>query len=140
METIKVIKKHIEPKIFWKLPQDEQIRILQNLLDDLVSLYNVKKIKLKFDPDPLELFYNLTRGGVYRHKKREIVLYHKVSLMTFLHEFAHSFFPDEERAQLWSHKAFFLSFPKLYLKGRKTKKFLHNPPLEKVEEFDENFI
>jgi hypothetical protein len=136
MKVIEIIRKHINPKCFWKLEQNEQVKILKSLFSDLCQLYNVNDIQFRFVSD--RNYYSMTGGGVYNRRNKTITLY-KVSLMTFLHEFAHIFFPDEERARLWSHKAFWFSFPDVYIRSRLKGKFFHSPSLGEVFNFNENF-
>jgi hypothetical protein len=136
MKTIEVIRKHIDPRWFWKLRQDEQVKILKKLFDDLCQLYNISDVQFEFVDD--KNYCSLTGGGIYDKRRKTLTLY-KVSLMTFLHEFAHIFFPDEKKARLWSHKAFWFSFPDVYIKSRTNGKFFHSPDLNEVANFNENF-
>jgi len=136
MKTVKIIKKHIDPNVFWKMDQSEQVKVLKCLLFDLCQLYRLPNVKLEFINDAYA--YKVTGGGIYIPDKNKIMLF-KISLMTFLHEFAHIFFKDERRAQLWSHKAFYYSFPKLYLRNVKEKKFFHYFDLKEIQRFNECF-
>ena len=136
MKTVKIIKKYINPKVFWKMEKEKQVEILKKLFEELCQLYNIRNIKFEFQDDIRA--YKITGGGVYSPKEKKITLF-KISLMTFLHEFAHIFFPDEKRARLWSHKAFYYSFPKLYIKSLNEGKFFHAFDLEAIQKFEENF-
>jgi hypothetical protein len=133
-KTVELVRKHINPKQFWKSDLETQINILKKLFQDLCSLYEIEDASIEIKIDPF--FYRMTGGGCVFPPKR-VVLY-KVSLMTFLHEFAHLLFGhDEEKTNLWSHKVFYLAFPELYVKNAKESKFFHVVPLEKVMSFTE---
>jgi len=135
MQVVELVRKYIDPKVFWKLPLDSQKQVLQSLFNDICNLYGVEGVELLVDVNPV--MYRMTGGGCYDPLERKIYLY-KVSLMTFLHEVAHMLLGQSERkARLWSHKVFYLAFPRLYLKNVREGKFFHVLPLEEVERFDE---
>jgi len=135
MQVVELVRKYIDPKVFWKLPLDSQKQVLQSLFKDVCNLYGVGGVELLVDVNPV--MYRMTGGGCYNPLERKIYLY-KVSLMTFLHEVAHMLLGhSEKKARLWSHKVFYLAFPRLYLKNVREGKFFHVLPLEEVERFDE---
>jgi hypothetical protein len=135
MKVVELVKKYIEPKVFWKLPVGSQEEILQGLLKDICELYGVSGVRLQVELDPVK--YRMTGGGCFVPSEKKIYLY-KISLMTFLHEVAHMLFgPSERKARLWSHKVFYCAFPSLYLKNVREKKFFHILPLEEIERFNE---
>jgi hypothetical protein len=135
MQVVELVRKYIDPKMFWKLPVQEQQEVLQKLLGDICELYGVGKVKLQVEIDPVK--YRMTGGGCFVPDEKKIYLY-KISLMTFLHEVAHMLLgPNERKARLWSHKVFYLAFSDLYLKNVKERKFFHILSLEEVKEFNE---
>jgi len=135
MQVVELVRKYIDPKVFWKLSVEEQQEVLQKLLGDICELYRVDKVKLQVEINPMK--YKMTGGGCFMPGEKKIYLY-KVSLMTFLHEVAHMLLGQSERkARLWSHKVFYLAFPDLYLKNVKERKFFHILSLEEVKEFNE---
>jgi len=135
MQVVELVRKYIDPKVFWKLPVEEQQEVLQKLLGDICELYGEDKVKLQVEIDPMK--YKMTGGGCFVPSEKKIYLY-KVSLMTFLHEVAHMLLgPSERKTRLWSHKVFYLAFPDLYLKNVKERKFFHVLSLEEVKEFNE---
>ena len=134
MKVVKLVRKYINPKVFWKLSVEEQQEVLQSLLRDICELYGVGKVELQVEINPMK--YKMTGGGCFVSSEKKIYLY-KVSLMTFLHEVAHMLLgPSERKARLWSHKVFYLAFPDLYLKNIKERRFFHILSLEEVKEFN----
>jgi hypothetical protein len=135
LKVVELVRKHINPKVFWRgLSVGEQKRVLQNLFRDICQLYGVRG-ELVIDLDPLK--YMLTGGGCYVPSERRVYLY-KISLMTFLHEVAHMLLGASERkARLWSHKVFYLAFPRLYMKSAQEGKFHHTIPIEEIMQFNE---
>jgi len=135
MQVVELVKKHIDPKVFWKSSVEEQEKVLRALFNDICQLYGIRGVKLVVDIDQFK--YRMTGGGCYVPKERTIYLY-KVSLMTFLHEVAHMLLgSSEKKARLWSHKVFYMAFPNLYLKNVKDRKFFHVLPLDEVKSFNE---
>jgi len=136
LKVVGLVRRHIDPKVFWRgLSLQEQERVLQGLFRDICQLYGVKGAELVVDIDPLKC--GLTGGGCYVPAKRRIYLY-KISLMTFLHEVAHMLLgPSERKARLWSHKVFYLAFPKLYMRNVQGGKFFHAFPIEEIMQFAE---
>jgi len=136
LEVVQLVKKHIDPKVFWRgLSLQEQKSVLQGLFRDICQLYGIRGAELVIDIDPLK--HGLTGGGRYSPMERRIYLY-KISLMTFLHEVAHMLLgPSERKARLWSHKVFYFAFPKLYMKNIKEGKFFHSFPMEEIMQFSE---
>jgi hypothetical protein len=136
LKVVEVVRAHIDPKVFWRvLGEEEQKRVLQELFRDVCQLYGVEGVELAVDLDPHK--HKLTGGGCYSPLKRRIYLY-KISLMTFLHEVAHMLLgPSERKARLWSHKVFYLAFPKLYMKNVQEGKFFHSFPIEEIMQFSE---
>jgi len=136
LRVVRLVRKHIDPKVFWKgLGEEAQKQVLQELFRDICQLYGEKGVEFVVDIDPLK--HRLTGGGCYVPAKRRIYLY-KISLMTFLHEVAHMLLgPSERRARLWSHKVFYLTFPKLYMKNVQEGKFFHTFPIEEILQFTE---
>jgi Zn-dependent M32 family carboxypeptidase len=135
MQVVELVKRHVDPKVFWKLPIELQKEVLQNLFTDICKLYDVNDVRLEIKIDPI--LYCMSGGGCFVPTERKIYLY-KISLMTFLHEIGHMLLgPSEEKARLWSHKIFYAAFPKLYMKNVQEGKFFHKIPLEKVEKFNE---
>jgi len=136
LKVVELVRKHINPKVFWKvLSVEEKERVLQGLFRDICQLYGKKGVELVIDIDPLK--HMLTGGGCYVPSEKRIYL-HKISLMTFLHEVAHMLLgPSERKARLWSHKVFYLAFPKLYMKNIKEGKFFHTFPIEEMMQFAE---
>uniref|UniRef100_A0A7C5X495 IrrE N-terminal-like domain-containing protein n=1 Tax=Thermocrinis ruber TaxID=75906 RepID=A0A7C5X495_9AQUI len=139
LKVVELVRKHIDPKVFWRvLDVREQKLVLQELFRDICQLYGVEGVELVIELDPLK--YRLTGGGCYVPLKRRIYL-HKISLMTFLHEVAHMLLgPSERKARLWSHKVFYLAFPKLYMKNAQEGKFFHSFPIEEIVQFSEGII
>jgi hypothetical protein len=135
MQVVELVKKHIDPKVFWKSSVEEQEKVLRALFNDICQLYGVEGVEFVVDIDSFK--YRATGGGCYSPRERKIYLY-KISLMTFLHEVAHMLLGNsEKKARLWSHKVFYIAFPNLYLKNVKERKFFHVLPLEEVEAFNE---
>jgi len=136
LKVAELVRKHIDPKVFWrKLSLREQESVLQKLFRDICQLYGVRGVELVIDIDPFK--YMLTGGGCYVPAEKRIYL-HKISLMTFLHEIAHMLLgPSERKARLWSHKVFYLAFPKLYMKNVQEGKFFHTFPIEEILQFNE---
>jgi len=136
LKVVELVRMHIDPKVFWRvLGLEEQERVLQGLFRDICQLYGVRGAELVVEADPHK--HSLTGGGCYVPAQRRIYLY-KISLMTFLHEVAHMLLgPSERKARLWSHKVFYLAFPKLYMKSAQEGKFFHSFPIEEVLQFSE---
>jgi len=135
MQVVELVKKHIEPKVFWKSSVEEQEKVLRALFNDICQLYGIDGVSLVIDIDPVKCYR--TGGGCYSPRERKIYLY-KISLMTFLHEIAHMLLgPSERKARLWSHKVFYMAFPNLYLKNVRERKFFHVLSLEEIEMFNE---
>jgi hypothetical protein len=136
LKVVELVRRHVDPKVFWRvLSLGEQERVLQGLFKDICQLYGVRGVELVVDIDPHK--HSLTGGGCYVPAQRRIYLY-KISLMTFLHEVAHMLLgPSERKARLWSHKVFYLAFPKLYMKNVQEGKFFHSFPIEEVLQFSE---
>ncbi|MCI4463315.1 MAG: hypothetical protein JHC30_03990 [Caldisericum sp.] len=134
MKVVELVKRHIDPKTFWKSSIKEQKQILQSLFTEICKLYGINNVKFEVRINPI--LYCATGGGCYDPVTKRVYLF-KVSLMTFLHEIAHLLGFDEEEAVLWAHKVFYCAFPKLYLKNVQSGKFFHIVPLEALEKFDE---
>lgn len=136
MQVVELVKKHIDTKTFWKLPLEKQEKVLQDLFADICKLYNIDNAKLEIRIDPV--LYHRTGGGCYIGSLKKVCLY-KISLMTFLHEVAHMLMgPSEEDARLWSHKVFYLSFPKLYMENVKKGRFFHRFSIEELVQFNKS--
>lgn len=124
LATIASIKSHIACKGYWRMNATEQEVVLQSLLGELNSIWELQIIlHCDFGNTPM---HTITGGGRYNPEFSAITLY-KGSLMTFLHEFAHAIFEDEgeEVSQRWSHRMFKGALPRTYLNGVENSSFLH---------------
>jgi hypothetical protein len=135
MRVVELVRNYIDTKTFWKLPLDSQRQVLQALFKDICDLYGINDAELYIIIDPI--LYSMSGGGYYVPSERKIYLY-KISLMTFLHEVAHAIMGlSEEKAVLWSHKVFYLAFPRLYMANVRKGRFFHIVPIEDLEKFNE---
>lgn len=122
MQTATAVKEHITPE-YWGKSSSEQEKVLQTLLGELNAIWE-KTVVLHCDFSNT-LQYHRTGGGIYYPYLGAICLY-KGSLMTFLHEFAHSLYDDgEDMAIQWSHKIFREALPDDYQKAVRENKFFH---------------
>lgn len=121
--TTKAVTEHITLE-YWGKNASEQEEVLQALLGELNSIWD-KKVVLHCDFQNT-LQYHRTGGGIYYSYLGAICLY-KGSLMTFLHEFAHSLYDGEgeDMAIQWSHKIFKGALPEEYQKAARGNKFFH---------------
>ena len=135
MRVVELVRNYIDTKTFWKLPLDLQQQVLCALFKDICDLYGIDGVELCIKVDPV--MYSMTGGGCYFPSERKIYLY-KISLMTFLHEIAHAIMDlSEEKAVLWSHKVFYLAFPRLYMANVRKGRFFHIVSIEDLEKFNE---
>jgi len=111
-ETLELMHyvKH-ELKIFRGSIEERKQKFLW-LLEQLNRIYN-KKTKLEFK----DVERNDTSVySFYLPKEDKIVLVGKLSLITFLHEYAHALGKDEYGACKWSINLFKRTFPRLFEK------------------------
>ncbi len=126
-QTIASIKNHIACKGYWRMSNAEKEVVLQSLLMELNTIWD-KHVFLYCDFENTQM-YLATGGGTFSAQYEAITLY-KGSLMTLLHEFAHSIFRGieeggEEVARRWSHRMFKGSMPRTYLNAVENNSFLH---------------
>ena len=134
MKATPIIKRHFRKTGFWRKNETEQVEILKQALNELNNAYGTN-IGLEYFNN--QYFYRLTGGGYFSPSDRKIYLY-KISLMTFLHEFAHAIGYGQTDAVLWSHKVFKEALPVLYRRARNRKLLLHLPDENEIDNFNEN--
>ncbi len=122
---VKIVRQLIDKKIYRQSKQ-EQEKMLRQTLKDLCNLYGIKEPKLVCDFENKRK-YKQTGGGEYYPADKKICLY-KMSIVTFLHEFAHHFQHakkcgnGEEFPRMYSVNVFYAVSPRLFEKAVKNKK------------------
>jgi hypothetical protein len=136
MKATPIIKKYFRKTGFWRKNNEEKLQVMQNVLTELNRVYN-KNVQLVYEDN--EFFRLVTGGGRYNINSDTIYLY-RLSLMTFLHEFAHALGYDQNGAILWSHKVFKEAMPVLYRKSLQRGLFIHSPLQHAVDNFQEQEV
>ena len=94
----------------WKGSQNLRKKKFQRLNRDLARACSIQEPTLEFG-----LLDNGSSGAsYYRPRDHRIVLVGKLSVVTYLHEFAHALGFDEEAACRWSINLFRRCFPRQY--------------------------
>lgn len=134
----KVIEAIVELKKagFWKndVPMDDKVKAMRLWIQKVSTIYGFEPPKFYFVDDIRQ--YRQTGGGCYFPFQHEFYVFHKPSMMTFLHEFRHAmqykieglklYKGDvEEDARAWSHSAFKKALPKSYKKAIERGLFHH---------------
>ena len=73
-------------------------------------------------------------NGSYNSVEHKITIVNKLSLVTLLHEFAHSLGADEHRACYWSINLYRIYFPRLFAKMERHGHLLIAPTNTETEE------
>lgn len=78
--------------------------------DDLAAAYGTPKPELRFE----QMDGTSSRGSYYLPTAHRIVLIGRLSVVTYLHEFAHALAKDEASACRWSINVFRQCFPRQF--------------------------
>ena len=129
-ESIALVKHLILDKKFFRQDEVNKLILLDFLNKELCKIYNTKEIcKIKIDT------YN---DGYFNFFNGIIALSHKVSLITFLHEFKHFLQTQrnkensEEIARGWSISLFFQASPKHFFRALNKGLILHQKTLSNL--------
>lgn len=123
-QEIKIVRFLIDNKIY-RQDIETQKKMLDYALTELCKIYNIEKPNLIVEINK-EMYYS-TGGGSYCVKTKKIHLY-KISIVTFLHEFAHALqyqqkgYSDEEFPRAYSVNIFAVASPNLFWKAVENKK------------------
>jgi hypothetical protein len=111
-EAIKALKAFKKKKTF-KLPMEERIEAMRELVASLAEIYEVSK-PIEFRAENLDG----SSSGLSHVKVREdrfiLVMQGRLSVITLLHEFAHCRGYDEIEAKIWSLNFFRKAYPKQF--------------------------
>jgi hypothetical protein len=99
----------------WRGPLERRITYFRTLCADLARAYGI--------PEPRLVFADLESGSFsgfssYQPATHTITLHGKLSVVTFLHEFAHARGADERQAVRWSVNLFRRCFPRSFARCR----------------------
>jgi len=113
-ECIHILKKFkkLNP---WKGSIAERKQKFRWCFEQLCKLYDVKCRLVFAVPDDITQWYS-SGGSYYDGLNNEIVLRGRLSVITFLHEFAHKLGMGQREAKQWSEKLFKLVWPEKYAK------------------------
>lgn len=109
IDCLKEFKKYYP----YSVGNDERLKGMQELLIKLSRAYNI--------PAPSLTFFKFIDGSdsfqsYYDFLTNSIVIIGKLSIITFLHEFAHALGKDEPGATMWSVSLFRRVYPSAYKK------------------------
>lgn len=117
---------------YFRMDDAAKCAALETLHAKLNALFNVT-INIAFNLD--EHMYKLTGGGYYNPSSQTLTMC-GLSLMTYVHEYAHALqfsgvnltqaADVELEAREWSHTVFFIASPHMYLTAKDGRKFAHN--------------
>ena len=119
--------KEMARKVWTGSNSQERFNAMVKWLEVVSEKYNIEVPQLVVDEDNLESYF-ASGGGRYISGEHKIVLFHKFSVVTLLHEFRHAvqykgnpsyrFTDDREKdARAWSMSLFKKACPKSYRKA-----------------------
>ena len=111
---------HWSGKQVWNGTLDDRKQKFLWMHERLQQLYNKQEVQLVFGTITKETEKRLGSSGASKTLSSHIVLQGKLSVVTFLHEWAHVIGMDEYMAREWSQGLFKIGFPSSY---RHTKKY-----------------
>jgi hypothetical protein len=114
-QTIKILEKFKQMNP-WEGDVGSRISKFNWCFKELKKIYNKEEYALVCSVATETKFWYSSRGSYTDTLGKVIVLKGRLSVITFLHEFAHAFGMDEEGARQWSKNLFKKVWPEKYEK------------------------